>query len=212
MLKPLAGPLESRRPGSDSCGLWPARSSCSDTEAPEAASRPRSTSGDEPRRARALRDPATPLPPVRPPLLPFGGAEWARLGDLSIESKRRTALGTSLMLVSVYLCVSPLLLSVSPVVTCPLCLLSRPLSALCFSRTHRRVSGSCLHFCFHLLCPLTPCFPLSPYSYSLPACRSSSLLILCFSASRVSFSLVSASPHWVSLGGAGLPGPLSHGR
>ena len=114
MLKPRTGPLESRRPGSDSCGLWPARSSCSDTEAPEAASRPRSTSGDGPRRARALGDPATPLPPVRPPLRPFGGAEWARLGDLLIESKRKTALGTSLTLVSVYLCVSPLLLSVSP--------------------------------------------------------------------------------------------------
>lgn len=114
MLKPRTGPLESRRPGSDSCGLWPARSSCSDTEAPEAASRPRSTSGDGPRRARALGDPATPLPPVRPPLRPFRGAEWARLGDLLIESKRKTALGTSLTLVSVYLCVSPLLLSVSP--------------------------------------------------------------------------------------------------
>ena len=114
MLKPRTGPLESRRPGSDSCGLWPARSSCSDTEAPEAASRPRSTSGDGPRRARALGDPATPLPPVRPPLRPFRGAEWARLGDLLIKSKRKTALGTSLTLVSVYLCVSPLLLSVSP--------------------------------------------------------------------------------------------------
>ena len=82
----------------------------------------------------------------------------------------------------------------SPVIACPLCLLTRPLSALCFSRAQLRVSGSCLHFCFHLLCPLTLCFPLSLYSDSRPACRSSSLLILCFSASRVSFSLVSAPP------------------
>ena len=204
MPKPHAGPLESRRSGSDFCGLWPARSSCSDTEAPEAESRPRSPSGDGPRRARALRDPATPFSPVRPPLRPFRGAEWARLGDLLFESKEKDCawdfadpgLFTSAFHLSCCL---------SPVIACPLCLLTRPLSALCFSRAQLRVSGSCLHFCFHLLCPLTLCFPLSLYSDSRPACRSSSLLILCFSASRVSFSLVSAFPQRVSLGGAACP-------
>ena len=87
MLKPRAGPLESRRPGSDSCGLWPARSSCSDTEAPKAAlvqGHPPVTDLGGPER---LEIPPPLLPPVRPPLRPFGGAEWARLGDLSVESK-----------------------------------------------------------------------------------------------------------------------------
>ena len=99
MLKPRAGPLESRRPGSDSCCLWPARSSCSDTEAPEAASRPRSPSGDGPRRARALRDPATPSSPrqTAPPAFRGRGvgAAWRPLGW--VKARRKTALGTWLI-------------------------------------------------------------------------------------------------------------------
>lgn len=128
---------------------------------------------------------------------PFGGAVWVRRGGLGFEPKPGERLCPDFA--SICLClllssVSPRLRSLSPVVTCPFCISTRPLSTLCFfpvclSRARLYLDPVFISASTLLMWFFTLCFPLGPSSHSWPACQPCSLAVR-VGASLVSFSLV----------------------
>lgn len=150
--------LASLRPRPHLCGLQPSRRARRDTEAPEAASRPRSPRGGGPRRTGALRD------QPRSVHRPRAGAGWARRGRLGFEPGQGDRLCPGFADVSVYLCVSPVLLSLVTCCHLPVfCFSTRPCQ-LCISLRSvflepiREYLYVCPPSCF---CVSRPCVSLS---------------------------------------------------